>query len=196
MSVQLAEPPPAVLLLVFGAVFFTPIQVRMTGGRASIESRPMMWNLAWRVIQAHPWLGVGAGNYALITPDYYVPDVGIPEEVIDIQVHNRYLGIWAESGVFALLCYVSFLGAGVVQAFSCAKSNQRFISLAGIGLGCAIISLCIQMITSTFQVRSVTLYAWLLPALAAGLFRIERTSLAHKSTMESDESFFTEQAVR
>ena len=168
-------------VLVLGFVFYTPIRDRLTrDDLGSAEARFMMYRLAWNMIQENMWLGVGAGNYALETPEYYDPDVGNLEQVIDIQVHNRYLGIWAESGLFAVICYVAFLGIAAVKALSCAKSNDRWISVLGIGLGCAIISLCIQMLTDTFHIRAITLFTWLLVAMAASLYHIEQ---AHRESV-------------
>jgi hypothetical protein len=162
-----------IAVLVIGAVFYDAIYARYTeDDRGSAEARPMMYRLAWKMIQAHPFLGVGAGNQALVTSDYYTSDVGDPRQVIDVQVHNRYLLIWAESGTFALLCYVGFLSAAVIKAWLCIKSNHRWISLMGTGLSLAIVSLCIQMFTGTFHARPIALFVWLLPALAASLYNI------------------------
>jgi O-antigen ligase len=146
--------------------------------------------LAWRMIQEHPFLGVGAGNQALVTRDYYTPDVGDPEQVIDVQVHNRYLLIWAECGTFALLCYISFLGASIIKAWLCVKSNHRWISLMGTGLSLAIVSLCIQMFTGTFHVRPITLFVWLLPALAASLYNLEQTHSQSEQIETSDKGAY------
>jgi O-antigen ligase len=166
----------AVAVLALGATFYDTIHTRYTADdHGSTENRKKMYRLVWNIFRAHPWLGVGAGNHALVTRDYYTPDVGDPKGVIDIQVHNRYLLIWAESGTFALLCYVGFLGAAVVKAWSCAKSNHRWISLMGTGLGLAIVSLCIQMLTATFITRSITLFVWMLPALVVSLGNLEQT---------------------
>jgi O-antigen ligase len=88
-------------------------------------------------------------------------------------VHNAYLGVWAESGTFALLCYLGIFVAAILKAWSCAKSRSRFISLMGIGVSLAIVSLCIQMNTGTFYMRSITLFTWLLVALAASLQNLE-----------------------
>jgi len=161
------------VVLIVGVMFYDAIYTRYTAeDYGSAESRPMMYRLAWNMIRAHPWLGVGSGNYALLTPDYFTSDVGTPEYVIDVQIHNRYLLVWAESGSFAVLCYVSFLGSAIIKAWSCIKSKQRWISLMGAGLGCAILSLCIQMFTGSFHMRGITLFVWLLVALAAGLHNL------------------------
>jgi O-antigen ligase len=167
------------------AIFYGPIFTRFTANDfGSAGSRPMMWKLAWNIIRAHPWLGVGAGNYALVTPNFFTPDVGDPAQVLNIQVHNSYLDVWAESGIFALLCYLALFGTAIIKAWSCISSPSRFKSMMGLGLGLAIVSLCIQMFTDTFHVRSITLFAWSLVALAASLPRLE---LTHRSPVAMSE---------
>ncbi len=175
-----------IALVALAAIFYGPIYTRFTANDyGSASARPMMWKLAWNVIKAHPWLGVGAGNYALVTPQYYTPDIGDPAEVLNIQVHNSYLDVWAESGTFALLCYLALFGAAIIKAWSCIKSRSRFVSLMGMALGLAIVSLCIQMFTDTFHLPSITLFTWSLIALAASLPRLERT---HRSPIGISES--------
>jgi len=178
-----------VAVLALGAIFYDVIYTRYTAeDYGSAESRGKMNRLTWNVIQAHPWLGVGAGNQALVARDYYTPDVGDPEDILDTQVHNRYLLIWAESGTFALLCYVGFLGAAVIKAWSCVRSDHRWISLMGAGLGGAILSLCIQMFTGNFLARSITLFVWLLLALTASLHNLAQTYSLREPTETFDEN--------
>ncbi|MDO9087607.1 MAG: O-antigen ligase family protein [Anaerolineaceae bacterium] len=155
-------------------VFFGVISSRFsTLTDSSTQSRPMMWRLAWRTIQAHPWLGVGAGNYALVTRDYFTADIGVPGEVYDKIVHNAYLGIWAESGTFSILCYIGLLGSAILKAWSYNRLKPNFVSFLGIGLALALASLSIQMVTGTFHTRPITYFVWILIALVACLSNLE-----------------------
>lgn len=164
----------SLIVVIIGISFFSVISSRFSSSLtdSSAQSRPMMWRLAWNVIKAHPWLGVGAGNYALLTRDYYTFDVGLRAEVYDKIVHNAYLGIWAESGTFALICYLGVLGAAIREAWSCSRSKSPLVSMLGMGFALSIISLCIQMITGTFLMRSITLFLWIMIAVAASLAHI------------------------
>jgi O-antigen ligase len=163
------------IVLVIGVAFYKPIYARYTeDDRGSAESRSKMNRLAWNVIKGNMWLGVGPSNYALVAADYYTADVGELGYVIDSTVHNRYLGIWAETGLFGFLSYVAFFVSSIVQAFQYAvKSRSRFVSLVALGLACGTVSLCIQMWTATFIARSSTIFVWLLPALVASLHHLE-----------------------
>jgi O-antigen ligase len=164
---------PILIAMIIGSIFFSQIYGRFVANdNGSAQSRPMMWKLAENVIRAHPWLGVGAGNYPLVNRDYYTPDVGHPQYVYDIEVHNLYLIIWAESGVFALLCFLVLMAVSIISAWSGIRSQSIFVFFLGLGLSLAIFSLCIQMITDTFHVRSINLMVWSLIALATSFRRI------------------------
>jgi len=179
----------AIAVAALAAGFYDTIYTRYTADdRGSAEARPKMYRLAWNMIQARPWLGVGAGNQALATRDYYTTDVGDPEDIFDIQAHNAYLAVWAESGPFALLCYIGFFIAGILTAWSCVRSRHTWISSLGAGLGLAIVSLCIQMFTGTFHTRAITLFTWILPALAVSLHHLEQKRLAREPIEVSDTS--------
>ena len=176
------KPRTLLILLVFmavlGVAFSGALTDRFTLDDSSAQSRLMMWRLAWNMIKAQPWLGVGAGNYALETRAYYTVDVGLPAEVLDKIVHNAYLGVWAESGTFALLSLVIFLSVAVWQAWSCSPSHSPFISLLGVAIALGIVSLCIQMMTGTFHTRAITQFVWSMVALAAVLPVIDQPEFA------------------
>lgn len=177
--------------LFIGSLFFNTIYARYTeddGGSA--EDRGRMNRLALQIIQANFWFGVGPGNYPLTTKDYYNSSIGHPEGVIDIQVHNAYLGIWGEGGTFALMGYVSVLGAALYKAFSCIRSTDIWISIMGTAVGCAILVVCIGMLTGNFVYRPIMLWVWLLLALAAGINSIQQTYLLHQPSEVASKNVF------
>ena len=94
-----------VLVLVFGGLFFlradNPKQNLLPV--FSITSRFDYWKNTWDIIRAHPWAGVGFGNFDLLGSRY---------------AHNSFLQLWAEAGIAAL---VSFLWLTV----SVLKNNWR-----------------------------------------------------------------------
>jgi len=58
---------------------------------------------AWGMIKEHPLLGKGIGTFM----DYCVLYAKSP---IAYYAHNCYLQMWAESGIFSLLCFLLFAG--------------------------------------------------------------------------------------
>jgi O-antigen ligase len=58
---------------------------------------------AWRMIKENPFLGKGLGTFM----DYCVK---YAESLSGYYVHNCFLQIWAESGIFSLLAFLLFVG--------------------------------------------------------------------------------------
>jgi O-antigen ligase len=172
-----------ITVLVIGALFYQPILGRLTeddGGSA--DSRPKMFTLAWNVIEANPWLGVGANNYALVAPNYYTPEVGNLGYIIDSVVHNRYLLTWAETGLGGLLLFISFLAAPLIVAWRHIRWSDRHRALLALGLGCALISMYIQMLAEHFTPRPSMFFLWLLVALVASLRNLKSIWVAPASS--------------
>ncbi len=161
------------LTVVIGWVFYPVIANRLTADdQGSALSRPMMFKLAWNVIQASPahfFFGVGANNYALIAPAYITSDVGDLGYIIDSSVHNAFLLAWAETGLIGLLIFVGFLVNPLIKVWGYVRSNNRFVSLMGLGLGCALLAIYIQMMADPFIARPKMMLVWLLVGLIASL---------------------------
>ena len=67
------------------------------------NTRTFLLQGAWRMIQEHPFFGKGLGTFM----DYcslYASNQGAS------YLHNCFLQIWAESGIFALLSFILLLG--------------------------------------------------------------------------------------
>jgi teichuronic acid biosynthesis protein TuaE len=164
--------------LVLAAIFYPMISSRLTADdHGSAASRLLMFQLAWNVIQyspAHLFLGVGANNYALVAPAYNTVAGGAMGNAIqNISVHNVYLLTWAEVGLPGLLCLLIFLAAPLVKVWQHTRSDDRFVSIVALGLGCALLAICIQMLSSPFVGRPINIYLWLLVALIASLDTLE-----------------------
>jgi O-antigen ligase len=69
----------------------------------SAQSRLWFWAAAWRMVQAHPALGVGPGNYPLCCAAY-----GSPEAMRDC--HSTYFTQLSETGFPAFCLWVATVG--------------------------------------------------------------------------------------
>jgi len=161
------------LTLAIGVIFYPVIASRLTtDDRGSALSRLMMSRLAWNVIQASPehfFFGVGANNYALVAPLYVTSDVGDLGYIVDSSVHNVFLLVWTEMGLVGLLIYLWFLYNAVKKAVKNFISNDRYVSLMALGLGCALLAVIVQMLADPFIARPKTMLVWLLIAMVASL---------------------------
>ena len=114
---------------------------RMAEDYGSAKSRPQMFSVAWNVIKAHPFFGVGLNNYTLIAPDY-----DHTQEAISITfpfpVHNIYILYIAEMGIPGAACFLWFLVATVVLAFKCSSKvrpplDSAVVKAIGVGIVCS-----------------------------------------------------------
>jgi O-antigen ligase len=77
----------------------------------SFKERKNLWDNTLQMIEGHPIAGVGAGNWQIYMPRYgmqkfYEVNYTISEGLTNFQrPHNDYLWVWAETGIFGLLCY-------------------------------------------------------------------------------------------
>ncbi len=79
----------------------------------SFEYRLQYWTGAWDVVQHHPWLGTGPGNFRQHYLHYKRP--ASSEEIAD--PHNWVLDLWASGGLLALLGFAAVLILAVRAAW-------------------------------------------------------------------------------
>jgi O-antigen ligase len=80
--------------------------VDLTSENFSVVERMAHWQAGWYMFLAHPWLGVGAGNYAEAYSNFYVSTWLDPLG----HAHNYYLNMLAELGVVGGLVLLVVLG--------------------------------------------------------------------------------------
>ena len=81
---------------------------------SAIRFRFLCNQVSARMIQDHPLLGIGSGNYLNALPRYFDPN-SEPWKHISKHLHNLYLQIAAENGLPALLAFLAFLGYNFLQ---------------------------------------------------------------------------------
>jgi len=98
----------------------------------SLAERADYTRHALQLTKNHPLFGVGAGNYGL----------AVEREVVKDQlsyyyqpVHNAFLLIFAEIGIFGLICWLLLLTKLLFDCFTKIKTNQEAsLAIAGLGL--------------------------------------------------------------
>jgi O-antigen ligase len=163
--VMIAAVGAAAVALVAGGV----VASRLSGSDdGAAGSRIPLMHLAADVIGDNPVLGVGANNFPLVIPDYAGPEFG--GEFL-YTVHNKYLLVWAEAGLGALLAYLWFLGSTVRRGWRGTVANNRVFSPIALGLTAGICGHLVHMTVDDFRgrpgIQSLVLFAGLLVAIAA-----------------------------
>jgi O-antigen ligase len=157
------------------------------GGDQSLVGRFVMGRVALAMFADHPAIGVGTGNFDLISPDYQ-RRMGVAV-LRRLGAHDLYLEIAAESGLLGLASWLLFYGSAVFVVVRAKRIFERLplddassragqlVSagvLAGLG-GWAFASLFLDL----GDMRPLTV------AIALGVaLDIEARRLAH--TLESD----------
>jgi len=131
--------------------------VEVTSDNWAIVERMAHWQAGWYMFLDHPWLGVGAGNYAQAYPDYYV---GSWIEPLG-HAHDYYINMLAELGVIGgglllLILGIAFrqLGGALVRTEAQAGTFWRAV-LAGVFGG--LIVFCVHNLFDSLFVHSVNI---------------------------------------
>jgi O-antigen ligase len=117
----------------------SPVQV--TSANFSVEERVAHWGAAVRMWEAHPIIGVGAGNFndnfRVYTP---VWRFRVPRG----HAHDDYLQAAAQAGSVGLLAYLGLLGAALVRAGRALRQSttplERGVAVGAIGATIAVVA--------------------------------------------------------
>ena len=137
------------------------------GGSAG--SRPILNRLAWHMILDHPWLGVGANNFAVELPRYVTPEFS--REWL-YTVHNKYLLVWSETGIGGLLAFLWFLGSTLARGWRCWQLKDRLLSPLGLALAAALVGHMVHMLVDLFHSRPQVQMLWLIAAFITVIYAI------------------------
>ena len=150
--------------------------VEVSSENWAVVERMAHWQAGWYMFLDHPWLGVGAGNYAAAYPQYFV---GSWHAALG-HAHNYYLNILAElgivgGGVLVILLGLAFrqLGGALVRSEPLRTTFWRAV-LAGVLAG--LIVFCIHSMFDSLFVHSVNIQVGVL--LGLGLLAADRLKVA------------------
>lgn len=113
----------ALAFLVFGISLrqFWASRVVPSASERAVSERLFYLRSAFSMIRQHPVIGVGFGNFADALPEYVRPrPVAVPSAAFPLwllqPVHNIYLLVAAEAGIFAAALFILFLGSILIRA--------------------------------------------------------------------------------
>jgi O-antigen ligase len=100
---------------------------RVTSASDGGSGRSDIWQVATRVIDAHPIAGVGLAQFPIVSPDYLArpgaltrADLLVGKEIV---VHNAYLQLWAETGIIGLALLIAVAVAAIAAGV---RAVRRF----------------------------------------------------------------------
>ena len=99
------------------------------GGDVSLIERIAVQRDAVAMFAEHPILGVGAGNFLVVQPEYQRESGALTAR--PLPVHNTYLQIAAESGMVGLAAWLLFFGCAVFVTVRALIIYRRLKARAG-----------------------------------------------------------------
>lgn len=144
--------------------------------------RTDIWRVGWRMVEANPALGVGAGNFQTSSVHYLLEPGAI--ERVDFIVdepkvaHNTYLGVLAELGVIGLALFLAIIAAAIASLWRAAQTfgagGDREMDL----LSRAVLIALVGFLTAAFfGSREFSNQLWLMLALGPALLGLARLQL-------------------
>lgn len=119
-----------VVLVVVAGLWFSASPAaweRITNVGDGGSGRSDTWQVAWRVVEAHPVAGAGLAQFPAVSPDFVDRPGALPSIDLLIRerivVHNVYLQLWAETGIVGLLLFLAVVWGALA---ACWRAARRF----------------------------------------------------------------------
>jgi O-antigen ligase len=158
----------AVMVLVLP--FASLIGNRITGDdHGSARSRLPLAILASKVIDDHPWLGIGPNNFAVVAQRYVTSEFAGEWFYV---VHTKYLLVWAESGLWALLAFILFLVTTLRHGWRLWRLGDPILAPLALGFTAAILGHMEHMFFDVFNSRPQIQTLWVISALIVAMCNI------------------------
>lgn len=153
--------------------------VHINDANFSLIERIAHWQAAFAMADAHPWLGVGLGNYAAAYPDFrlinWVYALG--------HAHNIYFNLLAEVGLIGLVAYLAFWGFVFWQTLTALAHTtgwQRGLALGLLGVWA---HLATHHLVDYLYVNNLHIHLGVLLGLLAALPRTSRAPELRHATL-------------
>jgi putative inorganic carbon (HCO3(-)) transporter len=147
--------------------------------QGSAQSRIPLIEISSQVVHHNPILGVGVNNVGMVMRETANLDFG---QNWIYTVHNKYLLVWAESGLGALIAFLWFLIATVRRGFRCWRRDGPFMAPFALALAAAVCGQMVQMTVEIFQSRPQVQLLWLIAGVLVAVNRIDVESRRHALT--------------
>jgi O-antigen ligase len=149
------------------ALQFALVVSRLTDidNTAAVSRLPLI-SLSLTMIADHPLWGVGANNFAATLDQYLTVDFA---NAWISTVHNRYLLVWAETGLVGLMAFLWFLASTLRRGLSIVRSSIRSFSLVAAGVVGGVVAGMIHMVVDMYHQRPLIQLLWLFAGLLIGI---------------------------
>jgi O-antigen ligase len=157
------------VLIFFAVVIFTVPDLRerfvFAFQKRGDADRLAVWHSTLAMIRDNPFLGKGVGTFMSYFHKY------VPPYIYTRYAHNCYLQIWAETGIFSLLAFMSFLISLLIKGIiGFKKTNDSLV----LGLVCAISAFLFHSFFDTqFYSLQLSVLFWVMAGILNSMIRAE-----------------------
>jgi putative inorganic carbon (HCO3(-)) transporter len=183
---------PAVLAIAVAAAVsavvyfaaFAPASARqrvteLEGGTGRVD----IWKVGWRMVEANPLHGIGAGNFQNTSVHFLLQPGAIVRDdfIVDTPkaAHNTYLEVLAELGIVGLVLFLVIVGFAIGTTFRSigifARVGDTQMEMISRALFVALVGL---LAANFFGSREFNKQLWMLMALGPAFLSMARTQLA------------------
>lgn len=154
----------------------------------SAIARIQTWETGLKMIRAHPLLGVGPLNFQSQYSNYLVEKYLSAANYHPRAPHNAYIALAAESGIPAMLLFISFVGATIVAMWRVRRKAKNIPSMRALSYYCLIIqmTLMVYMVPNCFISRQNEDLMWHLVGISTGLSVLVKTRLENLESRDED----------
>lgn len=175
LALLLAVVTAAVLYIGLGSSAGTQRLTSLDGG----TGRSDIWAVGWRMVEAHPVIGVGAANFPVSSVHYLLKPGMIrrADFIVDTPkvAHNTYLEMLAELGIVGLVLFLGALGFCLWTALCAARIFERAGDQKMEVLSRALIVALLGVLASDFFLsEQYSKQLWALLALGPALLGVAR----------------------
>lgn len=146
---------------------FTDVRgVDITPNNYALVERFAHWQAALNMATAHPFLGVGLGNYEVAYPDYRL----LNWDLALGHAHNYYLNVLGETGIIGLVAYLTlWLTVSLLTWQTTRRHPDPLARLIAVGLLGTWAYLALHSLTDNLYVNNLFIYLGILLGILAVL---------------------------
>jgi O-antigen ligase len=145
------------------------------------SGRTDIWKVGWRMVEAHPITGVGAGNFQNTSVHYLLAPgpIKFSEYIVDVPevAHNAYLQVLAETGVVGLSGFIIVILGCMTATVRAARNFRRDGNTEGELAANALFVATSSILAGYFFLSDEhSKYLWLLLSLGPALLALSNRS--------------------
>ncbi|MDF2672183.1 MAG: O-antigen ligase family protein [Clostridiales bacterium] len=127
--------------------------------------RIKLWKTGWYMFKDHFWIGVGNGNFLTNYPEYIKKHPTLTVYKDQASVHNSYLKMLAELGIFGGLIFTGIYGMMFYMTISLLKETKKYkIHVLAI-LGFWIAYLFQNLLNNLMFIPQLNVFVWIITAM-------------------------------